>query len=264
MEGGPEPLGKSPTSSRPHSASWQQLLEDAKTVDPGRPAGELCLQLSLANYRMVVRQDQGSYSSSVEGLQTLVKQCMRNMVPPVVLQGSTITTCVYSLTFGNAVTAEAATQPKSAEAPSGSLPMDPLAAGLGTAMPLAASRKQEAADQVSMAPAMHSSPNLAQPSPQLQASAASTRLCASAQHSLPEQATRKSTSSGQTGGEVGGHSRKRRRASKASAAQEAEPSQAKQSKLRRRTLAAVAPAHDARHSNQDQSTSLQAAVGSPG
>lgn len=48
MEGGPEPVGKGQTSIRPHSALWQQLLEDAKTLDPGKSAGELCLQTIAA------------------------------------------------------------------------------------------------------------------------------------------------------------------------------------------------------------------------
>ena len=47
MQGRLELVGENPFSNSPYSASWQQLLEDAGTVDRGRPAGELCLQLSF-------------------------------------------------------------------------------------------------------------------------------------------------------------------------------------------------------------------------
>ena len=159
--------------------------------------------------------------------------------------------------------AEAATQPSTAEAPARSLPTGPLAAGIGTAVGLASFHKQETADQVSTALAMHSSTILAQPSAQLQASAASAQLDACAQHLLPEQASGKERSSIQTGSEIGGHSRKRRRASKASDAHAAEASEANHSSCGQE-LAATAPAPDARHNNVDPTTSLQAAAGSHG
>lgn len=44
--GMPELIGELPSSSGPHCASWQLLLEDAATADLARPAGEpQCLQL---------------------------------------------------------------------------------------------------------------------------------------------------------------------------------------------------------------------------
>lgn len=157
---------------------------------------------------------------------------------------------VCSLTLG----IEAATQLRSAKAQASSLPT----------MPLTASHKQEAADQAAAAQTMHSSPNSVQPSPQLQANAASAHVVACAQQFLPEQATETDKSSRQTAGEEGGCYRKRTQASRASAAQAAEPSEAKHSKCRKQGLAATPPAPDERHRNQDSTTSLQAAAGSHG